>query len=215
MQTMENKFEILHMPPENTNSVLVTRGDDAVIFDPWGRADDWLRLLESRGLTLRAIYATHGHPDHICAAPEIARRKNVPFYLAVDDHNLIGWGNELLDFFGIARVCAHCANPTDLPPGLHTVLNDIPMHVIASPGHTVGGRMFYFPNEHILLTGDTIFSDGIGRYDFPGGNRAQLMNSISNLYDMHLPDDTYVVHGHGIDSTIGRLGETNPYFKSM
>lgn len=215
MQSLKNKFEILRMPPENTNSVLLSRGDDAVIFDPWGRGDDWGRVLDARGLNLRAIYATHGHPDHIAAAPELVSRYNVPFYMAADDRNLIGWGNGLLDFFEMPHVCAHCLNPVDLTPGMHTVMGGVEMNVIAAPGHTAGGRMFYFPTEHILLTGDTIFSDGFGRYDLPGGDQSQLFETISKLYEMNLPDDTYVVHGHGMDSTIARLKEHNSYFKSI
>ena len=69
---MEPQFEVLHMPPENTNSLLVTVGKEAVIFDAWGNAVDWEKLLESRGLRLRAIYSTHGHGDHISAAPFLA-----------------------------------------------------------------------------------------------------------------------------------------------
>ena len=69
----EVKFEVLHLPPMNTNSVLVSVGTDCVIFDAWGKATDWERVLSERGLNLRAIYATHGHPDHISAAPSLAR----------------------------------------------------------------------------------------------------------------------------------------------
>lgn len=99
-QNKEPKFEILHMPPENTNSVLVSFGDDAIIFDPWGRADAWEKLLESRGLRLRAIYATHGHSDHISAAPMLAEKYDVPWYMNHGDNDLIMWGNPLLDFLG-------------------------------------------------------------------------------------------------------------------
>ena len=168
-QQNQNKFEILRMPPENTNSVLVACGADAAIFDPWGRADDWSRVLSARGLTLREIYATHGHPDHISAAADLSRKYNAPWYMSPADNSLIGWGNELL----------------------------------------------YFPNEKILLTGDTVFHDGFGRYDFPGGNQQELFQSISNLYNMNLPADTYVVHGHGTDSTIAGLKESNPYFRAI
>ena len=75
------KFEVLHMPPMNTNSVLVTMGVDAVIFDAWGRAADWQSLLQQRNLNLRAIYATHVHPDHISAAPALAREMDVDWFL--------------------------------------------------------------------------------------------------------------------------------------
>ena len=209
----QSKFEILRMPPENTNSVLVSNGGDAAIFDPWGRCDDWARILEARNLTLREIYATHGHPDNISAAPDLSARYDVPWYMGAADRDLVGWGNELLDFFGLPHICAHCAPSLDLAAGSAMVLGKIPMHIIASPGHTPGGMCFYFPNEKILLTGDTLFRDGFGRYDFPGGDQKTLFESISNIYNLNLPDDVYVVHGHGPDSTIESLHRENPYFR--
>lgn len=212
MAKPENKFEILHMPPENTNSVLVSSGDACVIFDAWGRADDWTRLLESRGLHLRAIYSTHGHPDHISAAPCLAKKYNVPWYLNRADWGLIGWGNELLDFFGIPHICAHCASPVDLPAGDYDVLPGVRMTAVSVPGHSAGGMAFYFPDFQILLTGDTLFRDGFGRYDFPTGNANALQESIRKIHNMRLADETYVVHGHGVDSTIGGLKDSNPYF---
>ena len=60
--------------------------------------------------------------------------------------------------------------------------------------------MFYFPEYKILLSGDTIFRDGVGRTDLPGGNADELQKTISELVARNLPDDTYVVHGHGADS---------------
>jgi len=62
--------------------------------------------------------------------------------------------------------------------------------------------MFYFPEYKILFTGDTIFRDGVGRTDLPGGDEKQLNKSLANLGQMNLPDDTYVVHGHGPDSAM-------------
>ena len=210
---MAPKFEILRMPPENTNSVLVSSGADAIIFDPWGRADDWARTLDARHLTPRALFATHAHPDHISAAPDLCVRYNIPLYVAQADAPLIGWGNEILDMFDLPRIVGNV--PThDITPGRHQPLAGLDMDVWGAPGHTPGGRMFYFPAHHILLAGDTLFRDGFGRYDFPGGDRDALFESISTLYNKNLPTDTYVVHGHGPDSTIESLLRTNPYFKA-
>ena len=57
------------------------------------------------------------------------------------------------------------------------------------------------------------FQDAVGRYDLAGGDRNQLFDSIHNLYAMNLDNDTYVIHGHGMDTTIGWLKENNPWFK--
>jgi glyoxylase-like metal-dependent hydrolase (beta-lactamase superfamily II) len=202
------------MPPTNTNSLLVSSGDKCVIFDAWGRSDDWKKLLDSRGLNLRAVYATHGHSDHISAAPELAQIYNVPWYMNLHDVPLILWGNQILDFWELPRISDDFVQPQDLPAGKIKILDDIEMDVIASPGHSAGGVMFYFPEYKILLTGDTIFRDGVGRTDLPGGDDTELKKSIVNLVNMNLPDDTYVVHGHGDDSMIGWLRKNHPYLKN-
>lgn len=201
------------MPPENTNSLLVSVGGDAVIFDAWGRVDDWARALASRRLTLRAIYSTHGHADHVSAAVELAQKYEVPWYLHAADFNMPDWSNPLLDFFGMPRVDVNLRHPTELMLGHAEILPGVHMDIIAAPGHSAGGVMFYFPEFKILMSGDTIFHDSVGRYDFPGGDANILRQSIARLCDMNLSDDTYIVHGHGPDSTIGSLKQTNPYFK--
>ncbi len=193
------------MPPENTNSVLVSSGGDCVIFDAWGHSDDWDKLLKSRGLKLQAIYATHGHDDHISAAPELARRHNVPWFMNRADLPLVLWGNQILDFWELPRIPDDFLEPNDLHAGTTKILGDIEMEIIASPGHSRGGVMFYFPEYKILLTGDTIFRDGVGRTDLPGGDEKTLRESIANLVARNLPDDTYVVHGHGDDSMMGAV----------
>lgn len=206
-------FEVLHMPPENTNSVLVTRGNDAVIFDAWGQVADWEKLLTARGLRLRAIYSTHGHGDHIAAAPMLAEKYNIPWFLNSEDDVLISWSNNLLKYFGLPEIENDYRRPTDLESDTIEILPGVFADVIESPGHTPGGVMYYFPEFGILLTGDTLFRDSCGRYDLPGGDANALMQSISKLYEMNLPDETYVVHGHGVDSTIGMMKTENPYFK--
>lgn len=206
-------FEVLHMPPENTNSVLVTRGNDAVIFDAWGQVADWEKLLAARGLRLRAIYSTHGHGDHIAAAPILAEKYNIPWFLNSEDDVLISWSNNLLKYFGLPEIENDYRRPTDLESGTIEILPGVFADVIESPGHTPGGVMYYFPEFGILLTGDTLFRDSCGRYDLPGGDANALMQSVSKLYEMNLPDETYVVHGHGVDSTIGMMKTENPYFK--
>ena len=206
-------FEVLHMPPENTNSVLVTCGNDAVIFDAWGQVADWEKLLAARGLRLRAIYSTHGHGDHIATAPMLAEKYNIPWFLNSEDDVLISWSNNLLKYFGLPEIENDYRRPTDLESGTIEILPGVFADVIESPGHTPGGVMYYFPDFGILLTGDTLFRDSCGRYDLPGGDANALMQSVSKLYEMNLPDETYVVHGHGVDSTIGMMKTENPYFK--
>ena len=214
MQNLKNnKFEILQMSPANTQSVLATVGDECVIFDPWGRPSDWERVLSERGLKLRAIYATHGHPDHIAAAPALAAKYGVPWYLHSGDFRLVGWGNGLLEYFNLSPITLDDVRPTPLEITRTEILPDLQMDIYETPGHSAGGVAYHFPDEHVLLIGDTLFQDSIGRYDLPSGDKALLFQSISKIYNLQLPDDTAVVHGHGMDTTIGWLRQNNPYFQ--
>lgn len=206
------RFEVLHLPPENTNSVLVSGGDKAVIFDAWGRADDWAQLLSGRGLQLVAIYSTHGHPDHISAAPDLARKFNVDWFLHKNDNYLVGNANEFLDMFGLQHITGDYIRPRNMPFGTIEILPGVKMEIQESPGHTPGGVMFYFPQYKILLIGDTLFQDCVGRYDLPGGNQKDLLESVRKLYNKNLDDKTTVIHGHGMETNIGWLKQNNPWF---
>ncbi len=207
-----NKFELIQMHPKNTQSVIVCSGTDCVVFDPWGNADDWEKVLTERGFTLRAIYVTHGHPDHISAAPKLAEKYNVPWYLHNADFRLVGWGNDLLTYFGLSPITINDTRPTSLELTDAEILPDLHMRIIETPGHTPGGVAYYFPDEKVIIIGDTIFQESIGRYDLPGGDKNMLFQSISNLYNMQLPDNTEVIHGHGMATTIDWLHKNNPYF---
>ena len=206
-----NRFDIVTMPPQNTNSVVVSNGSDCVIFDPWGRATDWLNYLTQKGLNLRAIYSTHGHPDHISAAPDLVKEFGVPWYLHSDDFYLIGWGNDLLNYFGLKPIDANNAKPIVLDVLQKQILN-LDVQIIDTPGHTPGGVMYYFPDVHVLVAGDTVFQNSIGRYDLPRGNLNDLQQSVAKICRLNLPDDTHVIHGHGEPTNIGFLRKNNPFF---
>ncbi len=208
-----NKFKIVQMAPQNTNSVVVSDGANCVIFDPWGSVVGWEKYLSEHNLKPEAIYITHGHPDHIAAAPKLAEKYNVPWYLHSGDFRLVGWGNDLLAYFNLPPITAQDVRPTVLEVKEYRILGNTIMQVWETPGHSAGGVSYYFPNDGVLLIGDTLFQDSVGRYDLPGGNLEVLKKSISNIYNKNLPNDVMVVHGHGMDTTIGFLKANNPFFK--
>ena len=209
----EIKFELVRMEPQNTNSILVSCGSDAVAFDTWGRADDWIELLDERSLNLIAIYSTHGHSDHISASPELVRKLGCKWFLNTRDKCLIGQLNSILEYFHLNGLGAMDDLSANLLIGDNTLFGILEMKVFELPGHTMGGVGYYFPENKILLLGDTLFKDGCGRVDF-GGNINLLYKSISNIYSMNLSDDTICICGHGENTTIAKLKIENPYFKN-
>ena len=83
--------------------------------------------------------------------------------------------------------------------------------VIATPGHTEGSCCFYFEESGILIAGDTLFAESVGRTDFPTGSMSALVKSVKERLFV-LPDETKVYPGHGDSTTIGWEKEHNPFF---
>lgn len=213
MQKQKNKFELVQMSPQNTNSVVIFDGDKCLVFDPWGHADAWEKYFATHGVKPVAVYATHGHPDHISAAAEIAKRFGIDWHMSHLDMDLIEWGNGLLDYFNLPKLSAQDQAPVDIKPGEYTILGDTKIQIVHLPGHTRGGMGYIFPDDGIFIVGDTLFQDSYGRTDLPGGDEKLLFGSIAKIVNMNLPDTTVVIHGHGMHTTIGWQRQNNPFFK--
>ena len=84
--------------------------------------------------------------------------------------------------------------------------------VLETPGHTPGSVCFYAEKEGILFSGDTLFFDGVGRTDLPGGSEKKLKESIQKKIAV-LPPETRVFAGHGPFTTIERERRGNPFFR--
>ena len=95
-----------------------------------------------------------------------------------------------------------------LSDGDEVEVGELRFRVIHTPGHTPGGISLFLDN--VCLTGDTLFQDSIGRWDFPGGNLASLLHSVREVL-MKLPDHVRIYPGHGPNSTIGEERASNPY----
>ena len=104
-------------------------------------------------------------------------------------------------------VCSVCGYVHD---GDELTLADITLRVIATPGHTIGGCCYYVEEAGILVAGDMLFKDSVGRSDLPTGDSGTLVRSIQERLFV-LPDDTRVYPGHGGSTTIGYEKRYNPY----
>ena len=87
-------------------------------------------------------------------------------------------------------------------------------HVLHTPGHTQGSISLWIPSENKLVAGDTLFRDGIGRTDLPGGDGRQILRSIHEKL-LPLPEETVVIPGHGAITTIGREKRHNLFLQGM
>jgi glyoxylase-like metal-dependent hydrolase (beta-lactamase superfamily II) len=219
---MKIKTEIINMPPKNTNSVLIAesgrlppdaaRQRKAVIFDPWGRAQDWLHLLNDRKLQLSAIYCTHGHFDHVSAVSELVSVTGAPWFLHPADIGIVEWSNQILFEIGATPINLEKMPPEVLAAGEIEILPGLFATAIGCPGHSAGGMAFHIPDKKTLIIGDTLFQDGIGRHDLPSANLEQLKKSVAKIRGIDLPDKTRVIHGHGPETTIRWLKKNNCFF---
>ena len=87
-----------------------------------------------------------------------------------------------------------------------------PVKLLATPGHTPGSCCYYFEEGGILISGDTLFLESVGRTDFPTGSMSTLSHSIQEKL-AGLPDETKVYPGHGDATTIGHERQYNPFWK--
>ncbi|GHT57750.1 MBL fold hydrolase [Bacteroidia bacterium] len=207
------KIEIIKSGQLETNSTIISEHGKCAIFDPDGDIAMWREILNSRGLQPIGIYLTHGHFDHVGAVADLCSEYNIKWYMNENDLPLIKQNNMFGFFFGASRVktppkelFVPLSKNMEILPGLNA-------EVINTPGHTAGGVCFYFTDLNLLISGDTLFADTVGRTDLPFASYKDLMQSIERLRDMNFPPNTHVIPGHGRDSNIANITIENQYFQ--
>ena len=144
------------------------------------------------------IVATHGHLDHLWGAAWATEQWHTPVLMHEADIPMAKDMQSQYDLFGIR------ATPQPFPvEPLNSQLSTFnsQLSILHTPGHTPGSVCLYWPDEKTLISGDTLFRMGYGRTDLPGGNMAELISSLGQLFT--LPSDVKVYPGHGDFTAIG------------
>ena len=178
-----------------------------IVVDPGAEADRLYGKLSERGLTVQAIFLTHAHFDHIMALPQLREKTGAPVYVHEADEELLTDNDKNL----MNRFCS--APVRNLPADRHYGEGDSirfgteMLRILHTPGHTPGSVCIAAGEE--LLTGDTLFRGGAGRYDFYKGSFSQLQSSLKRLSG--LQTDYRIRPGHGASSHLFFEKETNAY----
>ena len=197
---------------QNARILWCSETKEAVIVDPGGDAGLLLREVEDAGVTCSAVWLTHSHLDHCAGVAAVLERCRVPLLAHPNERTLRERIPDIARMYGLpADEWPACPEPTNTVTGGETVaVGSSKAKVLFTPGHSPGHVSFYFGSEGILVSGDALFQGSIGRTDLPGGNHAQLIESIQRQL-MTLPDETRVLSGHGDDTTIGEERRSNPF----
>lgn len=199
------------MPFAENTYVLWRTGENAcIIVDPGLEPDLIVDFIRQNELIPTCILNTHGHADHIAGNQAMKDEyPDIPLLIGRHDAPLLADPvRNVSRSFGYDII----SPPADrlLDEGESLLFAGIPLDIYEIPGHSPGHLFFWQRESGIVLGGDILFYEGIGRTDFPGGSFKTLAEGIRHkLYP--LPPETIVYPGHGPETTIGHEREHNPF----
>jgi glyoxylase-like metal-dependent hydrolase (beta-lactamase superfamily II) len=201
--------------PFAENTYLLTEGTQALIIDPGFFEDSEYQKvkthIDDRDLELVAVVLTHAHVDHVLGLQRVVDDFDIPVYLSDKDRHL--WNNfgSQAAMFGL-KTDGFSFDPDVLPATDEWNVGNFSFDVRYTPGHAPDHVSLYSKSEGMVIAGDALFREGIGRTDLYKGDFKMLEQSIQEqLYS--LPDDTVVYPGHGEKTTVGHEKKANPFVK--
>ena len=204
-------------------------GERCVVVDPGQDAVDGVAdILREHRLRPAAVVLTHGHLDHMWSVLPVCGAHDVPAYIHPADRFMLadplrGVSAQFAAMVGPEVTFAEPDEVRELVDGKALGLGGVlgfDLVVDHAPGHTKGSVTFTLPrldaagDPDVLFSGDLLFAGSIGRSDLPGGDPAELNDSLARVV-LPRPDDTLVLPGHGGSTTIGRERASNPFLRGL
>ena len=191
------------------NCYIVGEKDSLLVIDPGADANRIFERIQSIGGSVKTIFLTHCHFDHILAVNDLKNLTGAKIVVPkAEKQNLSDENVNMTGRFHSGKI--------NILPDEFVSEGDVVeagmyrFSVLETPGHTSGGACLYEPKESILFSGDTLFFESIGRTDFLSGDFDALKRSVlEKLYV--LPGETRVYPGHGDATTIAHEMKNNPF----
>lgn len=183
-------------------------GHEVLFVDPADNGEYIYETLKKNNLTVAGILLTHAHFDHIWGAEELRRLSGAKIYAYEGEKEVCQDAEKNVS----ERAGRACTIQPDVyvKDGENITVAGMTCTVIATPGHTEGSCCYYFEEAGMLISGDTLFLDSVGRTDFPTGSMSRLVRSIKDRLFI-LPEEVKVYPGHGDSTTIGHEKQCNPF----
>ncbi|HHU39227.1 MAG TPA: MBL fold metallo-hydrolase [Propionibacterium sp.] len=207
--------------------LLSTDGKRCVVVDPGVNAFEPVQaIVTERDLAVEAVLLTHGHPDHVGAAADVADHVGVPAFIHAADRELFDtsllmpWALEIIDRFHVNHV--EPADLRELTGGEALELAGMAFTTEVAPGHRPGCLLWRTPLlepvpqapelTELVFTGDVVFAGSIGRTDLPGGDDDAMRRTLREVV-LPLPDTAVLLPGHGPETTMAHERATNAYLQ--
>ena len=182
-----------------------------VVVDPGGEVDKIAAAIASNGITIEAVWLTHGHLDHAGGAMQMKERHSVSIIGPHAADKFILDNIEVASAaYGAAGLMFNCTPDQFLAGGETVSFGEHVFEVLHCPGHSPGHVVFYNRAAGFAHVGDVLFHGSIGRTDFKGGDHAALISSIKDKL-LPLGDEVGFICGHGPGGKFGEERRTNPY----
>ncbi len=195
-------IKYVYIPNGYTNCYILAdeKTKAAAIIDPGDTVPEIKELVKKDNLDVRAIFLTHGHYDHVGGVAALRKKyKDIPVYLHPED---AGKDTELMP--------TRALDPVTLwRDGDVVMVGELQVEVLHTPGHSAGSVTLRC--QDVLFTGDTLFTQSVGRTDFPGGSQEALMASLKRLGE--LEGDYQVLPGRDTFTSLDQERQGNPYLK--
>ncbi|TCD15319.1 MBL fold metallo-hydrolase [Oricola cellulosilytica] len=196
---------------QNCTILFDTDSKHGVVVDPGGDVEQIKAALDQNGITVDAIWLTHGHIDHAAGAMDLKDALGVEIIGPHrDDQPLLEALEQQARMFGLEGAVRNVTPDRWLSEGETVSFAGHDFEVLHCPGHAPGHVVFYNRAAGFAHVGDVLFRGSIGRTDLPGGDHAALISSIKNKL-FPLGDDIGFICGHGPGGQFGEERRSNPF----